>query len=147
MERSQVLDSTIDDMGAEIVDFYAIHTRDGEGNVVRTAYEIGPEFADPAAQSQEDVFVVGRLCPEGEGVKMTETSTWLETSRTLGSGARILLKFVPGMTVKGASPGSGGVGMFPGCIVALKGRNGGGKLFSVSQIWMVSFFGSNQISS
>lgn len=69
---------------------------------------------------------------------MTDTSTWLESSRMLGSGSRVLLKFDPDMKVRGAPLGSGGVGVFPGCLVGVKGRNGGGKLFSVSEVLMVS---------
>lgn len=83
--------------------------------------------------------MVGRLCPETDAAKMTETSTWLESSRMLGSGSRVLLKFEPDMKVRGAPPGSGGMGMFPGCLVGLKGQNGGGKLFSVKEVLMVSF--------
>jgi len=68
---------------------------------------------------------------------MTETSTWLESSRMLGSGSRVLLKFEPDMKVRGAPSGGGGMAMFPGCLVALKGTNGGGKLFAVKEVLMV----------
>jgi hypothetical protein len=57
----------------------------------------------------------------------------------LGSGSRVLLKFEPDMKVRGAPAGGGGMGMFPGCMVALKGQNGGGKLFAVKEVLMVSF--------
>lgn len=83
-------------------------------------------------------MAIGRLCPESDNAKMTETSTWLESSRMLGSGSRVLLKFDADMKVRHAPPGSGGMGMFAGCLVGVKGRNGGGKLFAVNEIWMVS---------
>ncbi|BGP14896.1 DNA-directed DNA polymerase alpha subunit pol12 [Rhodosporidiobolus nylandii] len=120
MERSEVLDKLIDDAAEIFREYYGIE-----------------EFGDPSMQSQEDILVVGRLCPETDTAKMTETSTWLESSRMLGSGSRVLLKFEPGMKVRGAPSGSGGTGMFPGCIVGLKGMNGGGKLFAVKEVLMM----------
>lgn len=87
---------------------------------------------------QDEILVVGRLCPETDAAKMTETSTWLESSRMLGSGQRVLLKFEPDMKVRGGPPGAGGIGMFPGCLVGLRGINGGGKLFAVKEVLMVS---------
>ncbi|GAA5891975.1 hypothetical protein JCM5296_004649 [Sporobolomyces johnsonii] len=120
MERSEVLDNLIDEAAQIFKEYYNIE-----------------EFGDPSVQSQEDILVIGRLCPETDSAKMTETSTWLESSRMLGSGARVLLKFEPDMKVRGAPPGGGGMGMFPGCMVALKGTNGGGKLFSVKEILMM----------
>ncbi|GJN89906.1 hypothetical protein Rhopal_002895-T1 [Rhodotorula paludigena] len=120
MERSEVLDGLIDEAAQIFKEYYGIE-----------------EFGDPGIQSQEDILVVGRLCPETDAAKMTETSTWLESSRMLGSGSRVLLKFEPDMKVRGAPPGSGGMGMFPGCLVGLKGQNGGGKLFSVKEVLMM----------
>ncbi|GAA6050009.1 hypothetical protein JCM3770_001911 [Rhodotorula araucariae] len=120
MERSEVLDNLIDEAAQTFKEYYGIE-----------------EFGDPSIQSQEDILVVGRLCPETDAAKMTETSTWLESSRMLGSGSRVLLKFEPDMKVRGAPAGSGGMGMFPGCLVALKGTNGGGKLFAVKEVLMM----------
>ncbi|GAA6029568.1 hypothetical protein JCM8097_000942 [Rhodosporidiobolus ruineniae] len=120
MERSEVLDKIIDDAAEVFREYYGID-----------------EFGDPSVQSQEPILVVGRLCPETDAAKMTETSTWLESSRMLGSGQRVLLKFEPDMKVRGAPNGGGGVGMFPGCIVGLKGMNGGGKLFAVKEVFMM----------
>ncbi|GAA5908020.1 hypothetical protein JCM6882_000201 [Rhodosporidiobolus microsporus] len=120
MERSEVLDKIIDEAAEVFREYYSIE-----------------EFGDPSMQSQEDILVLGRLCPETDASKLSETSTWLESSRTLGSGARVLLKFEKDMKVRGAPAGGGGVGMFPGCIVGLKGRNGGGKLFAVKEVLMM----------
>jgi DNA polymerase alpha subunit B len=69
---------------------------------------------------------------------MSETTVHLESSRMLGSGSRVLLKFEPDMVVKGAPPGAQGFGFFPGELVGIKGRNGGGKLLAVKEILMVS---------
>ncbi|TNY19944.1 DNA polymerase alpha/epsilon subunit B-domain-containing protein [Rhodotorula diobovata] len=120
MERSEVLDTLIDEAAQIFKEYYSIE-----------------EFGDPSIQSQDDILVVGRLCPETDAAKMTETSTWLESSRMLGSGSRILLKFEPDIKLRGAPAGSGGMGMFPGCLVALKGTNGGGKLFAVKEVLMM----------
>jgi DNA polymerase alpha subunit B len=56
----------------------------------------------------------------------------------MGSGARIPLKFDPAVKVRGGLKGIGGVGLFPGAIVALRGKNGGGGWFHVEQILAVS---------
>lgn len=87
--------------------------------------------------AQEDILAVGRLCAESDTAKMTETASYLESSRSLGSGHRVLLKFEPDCKVRYAPHGGGGMGLFPGAMVALKGINGGGKLFAVKEILMV----------
>ncbi|GAA5861838.1 hypothetical protein JCM8547_008571 [Rhodosporidiobolus lusitaniae] len=120
MERSEVLDKIIDDAAEVFREYYGIE-----------------EFGDPSMQSQENILVLGRLCPETDTAKMTETSTWLESSRMLGSGSRVLLKFEKEMKVRGVPNGGGGMGMFPGCVVGLKGMNGGGKLFAVKEVLMM----------
>lgn len=86
---------------------------------------------------QEDIIAVGRLCSESDNIKLTETTSYLESSRMLGSGSRVRLQFENDMKVRGAPVGSGGVGLFPGCLVGVKGRNGGGKIFGVSEVFMV----------
>lgn len=60
----------------------------------------------------------------------------------LGSGSRVLVKFDSDLKVRGGTPGAGGIGLFPGCLVGLRGRNGGGKMFSAKEIFMVSFAAS-----
>ncbi|KAK4056532.1 DNA-directed DNA polymerase alpha subunit pol12 [Microbotryomycetes sp. JL221] len=123
LERSQALDKAIEEAAKVFGEFYEIL-----------------EFASPIQQTQDDVVVIGRLCPETDNAKMTKTSTWIEPPRSLcdgGGNSRVLLKFEQDMKVKGSPPGSGGIGLFPGCLVALKGRNGGGSMFSVSEILMM----------
>lgn len=64
----------------------------------------------------------------------------LESSRMMGSGARIPLKFDPAVKVRGGPQGVGGVGLFPGAIVALNGKNGGGGWFLVDEVLAVRCF-------
>jgi DNA polymerase alpha subunit B len=71
-------------------------------------------------------------------VKLNEASVILESSRMMGSGTRIPIKFDPEIKVRGGLKGIGGVGLFPGAIVALKGKNGGGGWFYVEEILAVS---------
>ena len=55
----------------------------------------------------------------------------------MGSGVRVPLKFVPDLKIRGGPKGQANVGLFPGAIVALKGRNGSGDWFSVSEVMAV----------
>jgi DNA polymerase alpha subunit B len=65
---------------------------------------------------------------------------YLESSRFLGSGKRVSLRFAPTGTLKvrGGAPGVKGFGVFPGCLVCVKGKNGGGGVFVVEEVLMVS---------
>jgi DNA polymerase alpha subunit B len=49
------------------------------------------------------------------------------------------LRFGNGVKVRGGSPGVKGFGVFAGCLVGLKGRNGGGGVFVVEEVMLVSF--------
>ena len=55
----------------------------------------------------------------------------------MGSGSRVSLKFDAAVKVRGGPKGVGGVGLFPGAIVALRGKNGGGGWFLVEEILAV----------
>jgi DNA polymerase alpha subunit B len=77
--------------------------------------------------------VVGRICCD-EDAKLNEASLVLETSRLMGAGARIPLKMNPTVTTNGDSSV---YPLFPGAIVAFKGRNETGEWFQVSQILTV----------
>ena len=70
-------------------------------------------------------------------VKLNEASLTLETSRAMGSGIRVPFRFDPNVKVRGGKREAGGVGMFPGAIVALRGKNGGGGWFMVSEVLSV----------
>jgi DNA polymerase alpha subunit B len=55
----------------------------------------------------------------------------------MGSGVRVQLKFDDQVKLRGVAKGSGSVGLFPGAIVAVRGRNGGGGWFLVSEVLSV----------
>ena len=88
---------------------------------------------------QEDVVVVGRIVADAEITatsgpsKLNEASIMLESSRMMGSGVRVPLRFSTPLKIHGSSR----VGFFPGAIVALRGRNGGGGWFLVSEVFSV----------
>ncbi|KAF9651371.1 DNA polymerase alpha, subunit B [Thelephora ganbajun] len=118
-ERSDVLDERIDDMA----------------EIVRLHYNL-QELCDPASATEEDVVVVGRIVANAEIAatsgtsKLNEASIALESSRMMGSGVRVSLRFNTPLKIHGSTR----VGFFPGAIVALRGRNGGGGWFSVSEV-------------
>ena len=88
---------------------------------------------------QEDVVVVGRITIDSEtNAKLNEASLHLETSRMMGSGVRVTLRFDPGLKIRKGKRGAGGLGLFPGAIIALKGKNGGGGSFLATEILCVS---------
>jgi DNA polymerase alpha subunit B len=58
----------------------------------------------------------------------------------MGSGVRVPLRFAPNFKVRGGPKGQASVSLFPGAIVALKGRNGGGGWFSVDEVLSVRLF-------
>jgi DNA polymerase alpha subunit B len=95
---------------------------------------------------QEDVVTVGRIVLDSEsasaavagGVKLNEASLVFESSRTSGAGARTPLRFTPDVKVHGSMHGMGGIGLFPGAIVALRGKNGGAGWFEAKEILSVS---------
>ncbi|KAI0632173.1 DNA polymerase alpha, subunit B [Trametes polyzona] len=120
-ERSEVLDDRIDHIGELVKSYYDIE-----------------ELGDPSAVTEEDVTVVGRIVHDAESssgaVKLNEASLVLESSRMMGSGARVPLRFHLDVKLRRGARHAGGQGMFPGAIVALRGKNGGGGSFLVTEI-------------
>ncbi|CUA68780.1 DNA polymerase alpha subunit B [Schizosaccharomyces pombe 972h-] [Rhizoctonia solani] len=117
-DRAASLDDQIDEMA----------------ELVRKHYQL-PELGDPSAVTQDEVVIVGRVVGDGD-TKLGEGSVFLESSRMMGTGARTPLEFDPDLKIRCASSrgtGSTGIGLFPGMIVALKGRNGSGDSFVVSE--------------
>lgn len=105
-----------------------------------------PRYQPPVLRSwppitifQEDVVVVGRIVANSETAaasglsKLDEASIALESSRMMGSGVRVPLRFNTPLKIHGSTR----AGFFPGAIVALRGRNGGGGWFSVSEVLSV----------
>ena len=71
-------------------------------------------------------------------IKLNEAALTLESSRAMGSGVRVPLRFDSNVRLRGAKKGIGGAGFFPGAIVALRGRNGGGGWFNITEVLPVS---------
>lgn len=87
---------------------------------------------------------MGRITRDAEsetGAKISEGAITIETSRILssGSGGRIPLVLDPTIKIKGGVKGVGGFGLFPGAIVAFRGKNGGGVYFLATEVLAVSF--------
>ncbi|KAJ8690639.1 DNA-directed DNA polymerase alpha subunit pol12 [Pleurotus ostreatus] len=121
-ERSEVLDNRIDEFA----------------ELVREHYHID-ELGDPCTFTNEPIYVVGRIVPQVEGSsadgsgKLADASLALESSRMMGSGQRVPLRFEPTVKMRGGPEGVSKCGFFPGMIAALKGRNGGGGWFAVDE--------------
>ncbi|KAK4546414.1 hypothetical protein LTR36_002091 [Oleoguttula mirabilis] len=105
---SEILDDRIDDF-TELVQSHH--------NLADSA------FGNPAAQSTAEIVAVGRIACDQPNGKLNAASVVLESSRRMGAGLRIPLKFE-------------GVGydLFPGKIVALHGTNVSGEYFSVTEV-------------
>lgn len=121
--RSEALDEQIDDFGEIIKDAYGLQ-----------------ELGDPHFVSDEAIHTVGRiLAPPTDTAKASSAALFLESSRLMGAGKRIALQFPPGQVkIRGGAPGVKNFGLFPGCLVCVKGRNGGGGFFAVEEVLMVS---------
>ncbi|KAJ4000431.1 DNA polymerase alpha/epsilon subunit B-domain-containing protein [Lentinula boryana] len=122
-ERGQVLDTRIEEMAELVQQHYGIQ-----------------ELNDAVNLTDEEVFVVGRIVHDLDSdAKLTESTLTLETSRRLSdhSGKRIPVRFHPALRIRGGAQGAGGLGLFPGAIVALKGKNSGTGSFSATEILVV----------
>ena len=91
----------------------------------------------PEPLSKEEVVMVGRICCDAEAKLNEAASILLESSLMMGSGARVPLKFDTNLKVVGGPVGQGGFGLFPGQIVALRGKNGSGASFLVTSVLSV----------
>lgn len=83
---------------------------------------------------------MGRITHDSESAsssKLTEATLCIETSRLVASGARVPLRFDPAFVIRGGARGAAGIGLFPGAIVALKGKNGGGGWFLITEVLAV----------
>ena len=87
---------------------------------------------------KENVTIVGRICNDPDSAdpsaKLTEGSIYIESSRMMGSGSRIPLRLSASIKLRSFQQGVNSVGLFPGAIVALRGRNGGGGFFLVDEV-------------
>ncbi|KAL7424793.1 DNA-directed DNA polymerase alpha subunit pol12 [Cryptotrichosporon argae] len=105
-------------------------------DMIREAYDVA-EFGDPHFVTDDDIHTVGRILGQTtDSNKLTAGSMFLESSRQIGGGKRIALRFANGVKVRGGAPGVKGFGLFPGCLVCVKGRNGSGGVFVVDEVLM-----------
>ena len=126
-ERSLELDNRLDHMAEVIAHAFSLD-----------------ELSDPSIPSQESVYTVGRITVRvdaGEPHRLTPQTLMLEASRMLGNGQRVALALEPECHVRyawsdDAAGASSTVGLFPGMIVGLRGRNGSGGRFVASEILM-----------
>lgn len=132
------------------------------------SYGISEEdLGDPSHVHQQSVYVVGRICPNLTAtvksnlssidttgglpkLKPSHDGILLESSKLQGAGARVPVRFEkdcivrrpPGMEEDDECADAGGdaelFGIFPGMIVGLKGRNGGGDGFGAEEVLLVS---------
>ncbi|KAF4617164.1 hypothetical protein D9613_005990 [Agrocybe pediades] len=119
-ERSESLDQLIDDFA----------------DLIRAHYDIS-DFGDPAATTDEEVTIVGRITHDTDAAEMSklvEGAIMIESSRMLSTGTRASLVLDPTIKIRGAVKGCAGIGIYPGAIVALKGRNGGGGYFLATEV-------------
>lgn len=89
------------------------------------------------------MVVVGRITHDADttpGSKLVEGAIVLESSRYLSAGIRVPLTLDPSLKIKGGVKNSGGFGLFPGEVVALRGRNGGGGYFLATEFLSVRFY-------
>ena len=70
--------------------------------------------------------------------KLSDGAITIESSRALSLGSRVPLVLDPTIKIKGSVKGIGGMGIYPGAIVALKGKNGGGGYFLANEVLSVS---------
>jgi len=136
-ERSLELDNRLDDMG----------------EVIRHAFHLTDELEDPSVPTQESIYTIGRICARVEpphggassssaSEKLSQAALTLETSRMVGNGQRVPLSVDPRCKVRyawneEATQSASIVGLFPGMIIGLKGRNGSGSKFVAEELLMV----------
>lgn len=85
--------------------------------------------------------MIGRITQDTEvsatgTAKLSTASIMIEGSRYAANGKRVALKFpdYSKLAVRGGPHGQHSFGLFPGAMVALKGKNGGGGVFAVTEI-------------
>lgn len=93
-------------------------------------------LSELTAVPQGEIIAVGRICSDSEE-KPNESSLLLESSRSVGDGKRVSLQFTPQCGLRSELPGRPAFNFFSGQIVALRGKNGNGLKFVVSEILSV----------
>ncbi|CAO1620607.1 unnamed protein product [Parajaminaea phylloscopi] len=150
-ERGEALDDQLEAYSSLLVEAYRINEED---------------LGDPSHIHQQSVYVVGRVCPslsapasskqavqDATGglprLRPSHDSILLESSKLQGAGARVPVTFdkqciirrPPGSEEEHEEASGAGaaelLGIFPGMIVGLKGRNGGGDGFGVEEVLLL----------
>ncbi|KAG8955868.1 DNA-directed DNA polymerase alpha subunit pol12 [Tulasnella sp. 424] len=109
LQKGETLNRRIDEFGSYVKEYYGLD-----------------ELADPNVATEDDVYIVGRICDDSES-KLTESSLLLEPSKVVGDGKRLPIRFAPtGFQFHAPPQGSSiaaraGIGLFPGAIAAFKG--------------------------
>ncbi|KAK9236107.1 DNA polymerase alpha/epsilon subunit B-domain-containing protein [Lipomyces kononenkoae] len=135
LETSEYLDERIERFADLVQEHLAEEVRknDNPDEVLVTAAE---RLSNPAAITHEDVIVVGRVVSDSvhaaDSSKINETSVLLETSRRMGSGARVPFKLSLEPQAEAKRPTW--FSLFPGQIVALRGCNPSGSMFIVREV-------------
>lgn len=107
---------------------------------IRQAYGLTDDFLDPSESTGSDlIYTVGQIHADSSNSKLNDTSLLLQTSRLVGAGARVPLRFSKDCVVRGGPSGVSGVGFFVGGVWGFKGRNGSGEWFEVTEILVVRF--------
>lgn len=125
-ERSEALDDAIDEYADAIKDAYGLS-----------------ELGDPHFVSDESIYTVGRILSNTTSSKSDKValknSFHLQSSRLIGAGKRIALELPEEkLQVRGGAPGVKSFSLYSGCLVCIKGRNGGGSKFVAEEILLVS---------
>lgn len=108
-EASEILDDRVDTFTDLVQEYHQLSDQ---------------AFGNPAAQSTAEVVAVGRIACDVPNGRLNAASLVLETSRRMGAGMRVPLRFENNLSYD----------LFPGKIVALRGTNVSGEYFSVSEV-------------
>ncbi|CAH02471.1 DNA-directed DNA polymerase alpha subunit POL12 [Kluyveromyces lactis] len=103
--------------------------------IIQKHYNLKPsDIGDPTFQQQSEVYTVGRIVPDSVNAEgpLNVDSLAIETSRSTGIGRRIRLNFEKIQNLS----------VFPGQIVALKGKNANGEYFVVEDILKIPYLNS-----
>ena len=127
--------------------FFASTTISRNSEILRRCprYRIQLPFSvwvtNDAVPRKDIITVVGSITIHDDGpsstVKLTDSTIALQASRSTGSGVVVPLHFDPGLKVRGNPRGIASTSLFPGAIVALCGKNGGGGWFLVVEVLVV----------
>lgn len=135
------LDELIDNMAERVKSHYNLDDVGDPGSMteVQHSFSYVLRYVALSFVIQGEIIAVGRICSDSEE-KPNESSLLLETSRIVGDGKRVPLQFAPQCALRSELPGRPAFNFFSGQIVALRGKNGNGLKYVVSEILAVCHF-------